>query len=994
MTDSVTRHNMESPLGGGQHSQEGSEPQSDSYAPAVTSVPASYDSAHSSTRSHLHPVTDDQLTVISKRPPLVEPFIGQSLSPADMGRTLVGQRLGHFELQEFVGGGGMGAVFRATDTMLNRTVAVKVLSGQSTEDDTLARFKKEAQNAARLDHERIARVYYVGEDQGFNYIVFEYIDGVNVRDLVQESGPLPISDAVYYTLQIAEALRHASRRDVVHRDIKPSNILVTQDGRAKLVDMGLARRHEVESQQSDLTASGVTLGTFDYISPEQARDPRNADVRSDIYSLGCTLYYMLTGRPPFPDGTVLQKLFSHATDTPPDPRLYRPDIPEDVCRTITKMLAKAPTQRFQSPDDLIIDLLKIADRIGLDSTSGESSVWVSRPANRARWYERHLPWAAPVMVLIAVILLLDWFSTSPESSPLPPSPTLLPPVTSTGVGTERPLAQPPADATPSNTHAAQDGWPDPARISASPADLLDPAAVTPPETPAIVRDPRTTAPSTASTKDAAPKAVNTPPAPLPATETPVSPPAAAESPVAIHTLLVGPASTPHDAGVKVVASLAEAARMAATLREVEAIELHFDGEQVETPLDLAFDNVTIRAAVGRSPVVVFRPPAVSTPQPDRRMMRIIGGRVACQGIQFRLELPEEYVGDGWSLFALEQISRLEFDRCALTIRNVGAQGLEAQNEVAFVEFLAPPVLTSGGDEDPAGNVPPLVKLSATIARGEATFVRATTGIPFTLRWDQGLFATTQRLVDIGGALGNQTSDRWIRIDLNHVTAAMQDGLCILRSREDAPEHLTPEITARDCIFLTGASSPLIEYHTREALEPLKRKHPTLNGQGNIYAGPSEYWRIVTQRGSASPPPDVSFPLDSTTDVGFDEHSLYRKVVWKGLPPVTQPISTHRKFDYLLSDDPRNPALRGGIDAAGFDPLIVPEFQSEPSAPPPLENATAPVTADENDSSAAPAAPAPPVMSDKLKMMLTPGSSPAASQDEGSSSTADEAHEAC
>ena len=229
---------------------------------------------------------ETQPTVITKTPSLAQyPISG--LHPRDMGRLLEGERLGHYELLEYVGGGGMGAVFRSHDTMLNRTVAVKVLSQeQSSDEETLRRFQNEAQSAARLDHENISRVHYVGEDRGWHYIVFEFIEGINLRDSVGQRGPLPLFDAVSYTLQISDALMHASRRDVVHRDIKPSNVLITPDGRAKLVDMGLARLHQVEPQGNDLTASGVTLGTFDYISPEQARDPRSADVRSDIYSLG------------------------------------------------------------------------------------------------------------------------------------------------------------------------------------------------------------------------------------------------------------------------------------------------------------------------------------------------------------------------------------------------------------------------------------------------------------------------------------------------------------------------------------------------------------------------------------------------------------------------------------------------------------------------------------------------------------------------------------
>ena len=278
---------------------------------------------------HIEPsgaAADDEQTVISRRASPSSGSSSHSQVPAaigspriEVGSALEGICLGHFRLDKFVGGGGMGSVFRGEDLRLGRIVAIKVLSRERTDPETLRRFQNEAQSAARLDHENIARVYYVGEDQGLHFIVFEFIEGVNIRDLVEKNGPLPLSDAISYVLQVAEALEHASQRQVVHRDIKPSNVLVTAEGRAKLVDMGLARLR-MESDREDLTASGVTLGTFDYISPEQARDPRIADVRSDLYSLGCTFYFMLTGQPPFPDGTLLQKLLSHSSEHPADPR--------------------------------------------------------------------------------------------------------------------------------------------------------------------------------------------------------------------------------------------------------------------------------------------------------------------------------------------------------------------------------------------------------------------------------------------------------------------------------------------------------------------------------------------------------------------------------------------------------------------------------------------------------------------------------------------------
>src|SRR5205814_10605687 len=190
------------------------------------------------------------------------------------------------------------------------------------------------------------------------------------RQPVERNGPLPVGEAVDIALQIAQALVHASERGVVHRDIKPSNIIITPQGRAKLVDMGLARRFE-RGGDHGLTQSGMTLGTFDYISPEQARDPRDVDVRSDLYSLGCTLFHMLTGRPPFPGGTVLQKLIQHQEEALADVRSLNPEVPPELAVVLTKLLAKDRDRRYQSPEQLVRDLLGLARVVGLDRRSSE-----------------------------------------------------------------------------------------------------------------------------------------------------------------------------------------------------------------------------------------------------------------------------------------------------------------------------------------------------------------------------------------------------------------------------------------------------------------------------------------------------------------------------------------------------------------------------------------------------------------------------------------------
>ncbi len=265
----------------------------------------------------------------------------------DLLPSVTGIQLGHFIIEERIGRGGMGAVFRAIDKRLDRVVALKVLTPhQSLDRQAIQRFQNEARAAAQLDHDHIARVHFVGEEHGLHFIAFEFVSGTNIRDFILQKSRFDPADAVSYTLQIAEALRHTAAKNVVHRDIKPSNIIVSSTGCVKLVDLGLARQlRPEESGTEDLTVAGTALGTFDYISPEQARDARNVDVRSDIYSLGCTLYHMLTGEPPYPRGSMIEKVVSHH-GTPPDPSLKNRQVTPQLARVVQKMMASNPDERY------------------------------------------------------------------------------------------------------------------------------------------------------------------------------------------------------------------------------------------------------------------------------------------------------------------------------------------------------------------------------------------------------------------------------------------------------------------------------------------------------------------------------------------------------------------------------------------------------------------------------------------------------------------------
>jgi eukaryotic-like serine/threonine-protein kinase len=314
--------------------------------------------------------------------------------------------LGHYKIIGRIRIGGMGAVFRAIDTHLDRVVAIKILPPASACDpQAIARFRHEARSTALLNHDHVARVYFCGEEAGLHYIAFEFVAGTNIRDLLGSGQPLPIAQAVRVTYEIATALRHMAARGVVHRDIKPSNIIVTPEGDATLVDFGLARSDSRSESQADLTVAGTTLGTFDYISPEQARDPRMADVRSDIYSLGCTLYHMLTGEPPYPEGTMLQKLLQHQGDEAPDPVRKNRRVPASLSAVVRAMMAKDVRRRYPGPEPLLRDLALVAASIGLRlGPAGEIAVPADRQSPVKRFLVRHGVWLAGAAALVALVV--------------------------------------------------------------------------------------------------------------------------------------------------------------------------------------------------------------------------------------------------------------------------------------------------------------------------------------------------------------------------------------------------------------------------------------------------------------------------------------------------------------------------------------------------------------------------------------------------------------
>lgn len=266
------------------------------------------------------------------------------------------ETLGKYQIQKEIGAGGMGAVFLARDTTLNRLAALKILPRDKAENPVLVkRFKAEGQAAAHLRHENIVSVYDAGEEDGYLYIALEYVEGTDLHNLISKRNRVPVRRSLEIITQVTKALAHAYQQGIVHRDIKPANILIRQDSVVKLTDLGLARSID-DNTETSITRAGTTVGTVDYMAPEQARDSKAADIRSDIYSLGCTWYHMLTGRAPFSEGSLTNKLAAHASTPPPDPRELNDRVPEGIVAIIQRMMAKSQNDRYQNPEELLEDL--------------------------------------------------------------------------------------------------------------------------------------------------------------------------------------------------------------------------------------------------------------------------------------------------------------------------------------------------------------------------------------------------------------------------------------------------------------------------------------------------------------------------------------------------------------------------------------------------------------------------------------------------------------
>jgi serine/threonine protein kinase len=294
------------------------------------------------------------------------------------GRTR-GFLMGNYVILDKLGAGGMGMVFKARHLRMNRDVAIKLLPpDRMKKAAAIRRFQREVETAARLSHPHIVAAYDADKAKGVHFLVMEFVDGDDLQRHVAKHGPLSVPHAVSCIVQAARGLEYAHAEGIVHRDITPANLLLERSGTVKILDMGLAHVEEHAPPTSGAAGENSILGTVDYLSPEQAAHPNAVDGRSDIYSLGCTFAYLLTGRPLYGGESALDKLLAHRDAPIPSLREIRPEAPDELDRVFQRMVAKEPSQRYSTMSELIDDLEAIP-LVAVDGQDFESSEYAAEP---------------------------------------------------------------------------------------------------------------------------------------------------------------------------------------------------------------------------------------------------------------------------------------------------------------------------------------------------------------------------------------------------------------------------------------------------------------------------------------------------------------------------------------------------------------------------------------------------------------------------------------
>ncbi len=867
--------------------------------------------------------------------------------------------LGHFRVEEQIGRGGMGAVYRAVDTRLDRVVALKVLSpSQSNDHGSIERFRNEARAAARMDHDNIARVYYVGEDQGLWFIAFEFVHGSNVKQVIDRRGALTPADSVNYTLQIAQALLHTDAAGVVHRDIKPSNIIITPAGRAKLVDLGLARKRDPEAS-NELTVDGTTLGTFDYISPEQAKDPKNVDVRSDIYSLGCTLFHMLTGEPPYPKGTMLQKLLDHQAKGIPDAAEKNPRVPSELSTVVRKMMASDPDDRYASPERLIDDLKLMAHLCGLQPATASGEIWVTSPgADGWELWRQYGGWIMTAALLLIVVFMIDFAQRMPTSvaslAPLediktkglaanqlandaespPPSEPLPapPPPQRIDIGLSQRDGAGRQDLEPTPAGNASPPTSPPGHTEGGPRQTGSPAVPAIGQTPFVEPDPLFNNEFPTPLTDQLPVRVSdTLSDPLEEPVEEVTGEVVSRGEGENRANLPGPrgseipASTPDEPFVVWANGMRRNAyptleAACADAPNDASIELAFNGDKadVQAPLRIEGKHLLIRPAQGMRPTLRFAAPPewrLGRLSDTANMIEVTRGWLEIYNMDIRLEVTPELNIPQWTVIALTNAKELSLRGVSITTENAGTRS------VAMIELKEPVGLPF--DESP---LPPVqIDAEDCFFRGQADLFLDHNVDPAAIRLSNVALALDGTLLRIEGTDQrhvdtDMNEEHVVELELKHVTAWLADGLADfnVQSNFSVPKL---KVDASDSVVVVASSQPLVNMQGEMDLQDFEDRLEWTDQATYLHAlnlMPSDpVWRISV------PGRTRNFDHDE-----FDSRWNRRQLFTPGSigellavqPDVPFAEVTRRELQLQDHAEQSNPAISGATDRsdAGVD----------------------------------------------------------------------------
>ena len=835
-------------------------------------------------------------------------FVPRLFPTTHDAENVAGITIGHFTIQKRIGVGGMGSVFLASDERLKRDVALKVLAPSLSLDQTsVQRFQNEAQAAARLDHDNIARVFYSGEESGLYYIAYEYVPGQNLRDLIRSKGWLEPAEAVNYAIQLTAALNHTSSAGVIHRDIKPSNVLITPFGRAKLVDLGLARKTTLESS-FELTIPGTTLGTFDYISPEQARDPHSVDVRSDIYSLGCTLYHMLTGEPPYPEGTALQKLLDHQDKDPPDPAKKNRRVTPMLSHVVRKMMASLPARRYATPGDLLRDLLIVARSLGAGAVPIDGQVWLTATRFKPPFWQSNFGWVATTCALCLLVAGVQFY---PDFSRI-----VFPRESVAGKRTQPdPFTLDTGELERSASTATQKSIP--LEASSRPADD--------PKISVIPKDFLNQKPSIGSSEQGAISFVPTPTSAINVTGTPESPATLERPKPSLTSEKIAPPPGDSIPAIQIKNGKSYASLEAACTEAAEVgstIELRYNGiREAERPIRLPNKKLIIRAAEGYRPTILFAPNEFAADGAQPHMITVAGGLLEFVNVDLVMVVPNRVSSDRWALFSLERPEKVQLKGVTITVTN-------PHNKAACVVEQRAPV---GQGLDGMGLrkngmpvIPPELLLTESFVRGVCDFIVLRDPVPARIELKDSAVGVDGNLLQLKLVMSPVGMEKEsISLGLEHVTCLLGQSLLSVEGMGGLTEKLPPIfVDARNNVISCGPNRPLISMRGLAEFMDFEQSF-SWKGDLNFYNNIETFVDISTSQLTGNFPPFEQSQWKSFSRTYEGVQSINLKVV----KTPDKSFSSLTPDDVALSAE-SNPAVKGASDgyAAGAPMKKLPHLE--------------------------------------------------------------------